>query len=372
MSQVVSGRSYRLGGHTIGSTRHSRGLKYSLWSRSSYPSSFQHVNTFKTHFGGASSVSSAFSSPYRKRLAGSETTCPSEEDFTVDEMVKTRQCSTRRQCRARLTIVKEGPEVLIKAGYYIYTKAGQVLTVAEETKSKLKATTAQQAQKWAKQLLSSASARLDEIDCAITIEVIADAILKAIDTAATCPETGDPLCNVLLTIGSCTVAEPTLTGGTDEEKACLEFVESSTGVSSFAELQRGCTNAVFMYNRVGVSLPVCQTTCDSNPCTKQAVYMDFFVQTNKMGDQPANCTAAVLIPAYKMVYVNIPECDSAPLAFDDDEGYTIVPIADVDKNNVPKELADLAETYGCEFTYAFFVKVGATFDEAVEASCAAL
>ncbi|KAI0562827.1 hypothetical protein FGB62_52g01 [Gracilaria domingensis] len=315
------------------------------------------VNAYKTGFNGFIRSDS----------------CSTVEDFSLDERVPTRQCSAYRFCRARLTVLKEGAQVVIKAGYYIFRERGKALTVDAKTKKRVKNTTPAQARKWAASLLSGASARLDEVGCTLSVDKIAEAILEAKDEVVSCPKTDDPRCSVLLTIGECTVADSSASnGGTEEEEECLQFVESSEGVESLTELQAGCPSAQFVYNRVGVSLPFCETSCDSpDPCAKHTVYMDFYVQSNRLGNTPGDCLSASLIPAYKSLYSTVPACDSVTPAWID-EGRVLVSVADVYQGTVPQELLNLAKQHGCELTYAFFVKNGMSLQEIVDGSCAAL
>ncbi|KAI0558706.1 hypothetical protein FGB62_191g00 [Gracilaria domingensis] len=339
----------------LSSIPHQRSRENGKRSRSSILGYFSGALTFNSRFAG---------------VARSDAACSTAEDFSVDEMVQTGLCSPRRLCRARLTVSKEGFLVLVKAGFYIYTGDGKVRTVDSETKQRMQTSTAKRVRKWAVSLLEGVSAQLDELECTVTVDVISEAITEAKDTAVTCPETGDPLCDAMVTVKDCIIPVSPVTGGTKEEKECLEFVESSHGVDTVSELQSGCPNGIYWSSRVGVSLPFCKSACSSDPCAEHIVYMDFYIQTNRRGPNPADCVSASLIPAYQLLHSTLPGCDSAPFGYED-EGSFIVPVVDVYEDTVPKELEDLAESYGCELTYAYFIKSGSTLKEIVDASCVA-
>lgn len=75
------------------------------------------------------------------------------EDFFVDNRIPTLDCSGGRLCRAQVVVSKEGTQVTVKSGYYIYSKKG-VTPLNPYTLRNVKMVTLKESAVWAKKLLS--------------------------------------------------------------------------------------------------------------------------------------------------------------------------------------------------------------------------
>lgn len=353
-----------------------------LWNTGRYtptsgvtPDTFSSYNWYQTQRPayskayGVAKTSSSFLPPVTR--ADSSCGTGTVEDFVVEKRISTGDCNGGRLCRARVIVSKEGNQVTIKSGYYIFRNKG-VTPLNPYTRRNVKKVTRREATIWAQNLLSKIQSDLDKVQCPVTADMIADGIMNTKDDAASCPRTDHPLCSRLFLLKTCTIAEPS--GETEQEKKCVEFLESSSPVATFEELSRTspCEDVSFLYNRIGMKAPFCTTTCPSCPNQERTVFINFVVQGANANGAALNATEVSdsLTSLYKAAYnisvaSTLPACDNVPYnRSGTSSNGELLTVANYYEEARPPEL----ETDRFFVVYTYYLSPGPV-DDAINSTC---
>ncbi|PXF45495.1 hypothetical protein BWQ96_04793 [Gracilariopsis chorda] len=295
-----------------------------------------------------------------------------EVDSVTQEAVPTRDCSVGLWCRARLVVTKNDAGITVQAGYYIYTKRSKTMPITAQTKKRVKAVTPNEATKWAETLLEQLGTKLGEVDCNVSVSMIADAIMETKDVVASCSNTDDSLCSELVTLRECSCQVESVI-----EQSCYGFLTSDAQVGSFADLQGGCPEAKFMYNRIGVPLPYCSFTCPSDPSVIHTFDAEFHVQggnhmtTPISREETQEALAVSIRPAYEKLFLPLPPCDHAP-PFLDNYGALMHDIYSDSVMAEPEFFSNLTAELRLTYNYVYFLSQGTSRQDYINSVCSKL
>lgn len=282
--------------------------------------------------------------------------------------------NVKLECRTRLLVTATKTTQTVEAGYIIFSKKGDVDDIDKKTLKYVGQATDQEMKTWSKSAIIDINKRIDFSIFGLSDVDIFPAVKESRDKLLTCEKTSDPACSTMVIVNqvvtlstpsptpsaapsSSTVptltptpsstppptpistptstpttsptSSPTLTPTATstptpaelcptsiEDVQCAEFYNSlpetaPTDWASLNAVMHFCGPPDFIYNTIGIKVPLCLETAVTNregeKCPPLVRFSKFYMKISSACQR--DCMASTVLDAYKKTYPDLKPCD---------------------------------------------------------------
>lgn len=127
----------------------------------------------------------------------------------VEQRVKTSACEDQQDLSCTTLLFSERADAYdtysVNAGYLVFTDKDEPVVLNIDTRQKIVTTTLTQATTMAQILFDTLSVTHSQTLCQVTVDQIAQAIIKASQFSSKCPDTDHPYCFAFFKIAVCPI-----------------------------------------------------------------------------------------------------------------------------------------------------------------------